>query len=126
MTKSKIKILIVEDERTLLEMYKIKFENENFEVFLADNGETGIEIAKNDKPDLIMLDIMMPKMDGFAALKELKDDAKTKKIPVIMLTNLGQEEDLEKGKKFGAADYIIKANSTPAQVVDKVRKVLKK
>ncbi len=123
LNKSK-KILLVEDEKTLSEMYKTKFERENFQVLTADNGTPVLELAKKEKPDAILLDIILPKMDGFTVLKQLKSDPKTKSIPVLMLTNLGQEEDIKKGKSLGAKDYIVKANFTPSQVVEKVREVV--
>ncbi len=106
-------------------MYKASMEKAGFKVFLANDGEEGLELALKNKPDLILLDIMMPKMDGFSVLEKLKADEKTKKITVAMLTNLGQEEDREKGEKLGAADYWVKADFTPAQINDKVNKLLK-
>jgi len=120
-----IKVLLAEDEQSLREMYEMKFQREGFETLSVDNGEPVLEMAKHDKPDIILLDIILPKVDGFSALKELKQETKTKNIPVIMLTNLGQDEDIKKGKEFGADDYLVKANLTPAQVVDKIREVLK-
>lgn len=121
----KIKVLIIEDEEMLVNMYISKFEKEGYEAEKAANGKLGLEKAQEIKPDIILLDIMMPEIDGFMVLKNLKNDIDTKNIPVIMLTNLGQEEDIEKGKKLGATDYLVKANLTPAQVVDKVKEVLK-
>ncbi|MBU4360625.1 response regulator [Candidatus Parcubacteria bacterium] len=118
------KILLVEDEKTLSEMYQTKLEREKFTVISVQNGGQALEKVKAEKPDLILLDIILPKTNGFDILAELKANSKLKKIPVIMLTNLGQEEDIKKGEKLGAKDYIVKANSTPAQVVDKVKKLL--
>lgn len=115
------KVLIIEDDDTLLQMYRLKFEREGFEVLSAIDGEAGIGEAVGKKPDVILLDIIMPKVDGFAVLKQLKGDPKTKAIPVILLTNLGQTEDVKKGRSLGADDYLIKASFTPAQVVAKVR-----
>jgi len=125
MAKSKTKVLIVEDDPTLAEMYGTKFTAEGFDVLHAGDGVEGLEMAKTKKPDAILLDVMMPKMDGFATLKELKADKILKKIPVIMLTNLGQEEDVKKGKDLGAEDYFVKANQTPAEIVAKVKGLLK-
>ena len=116
----KAKVLIVEDEESLAQMYQIKFEHEGYEVFVANDGSSGIESAQKEKPDIILLDIILPKKDGFTVLKELKAEKSTNAIKVIMLTNLGQDEDIAKGKKFGAVDYLVKANLTPAQLVDKV------
>lgn len=122
----KTKVLIVEDEKMLCDMYKTKFEMEGYDVVQALDGKEGIEKAKVEKPDVILLDIIMPKLDGFGALQTLKKDADTKGIPVLLLTNLGQEDDVKKGKTLGAADYFVKANHSPADVVDKVRGVLEK
>ena len=122
----KIKILIVEDEEMLSTMYKVKFENDGYTVYTATNGAEGIELAVKDQPNLILLDIIMPKIDGFAVLKKLKEDPKTKGIPVILLTNLGQDEDISRGKELGAAGYLIKANNTPSEVVAKVKQYIKK
>ncbi|MBI4091082.1 MAG: response regulator [Candidatus Komeilibacteria bacterium] len=122
----KIKILIVEDEEMLSTMYKVKFENEGYDVYAATNGAEGIELAAQNVPDLILLDIIMPKVDGFAVLKKLKENPKTKDVPVILLTNLGQDEDISRGKELGATGYLIKANNTPSEVVAKVKQYIKK
>ncbi len=122
----KTKVLIIEDEEMLVNMYISKFEKEGYQAEKASNGRIGLEQAKKINPDIILLDIMMPEMDGFMVLKNLKKDTSTKNSPIIMLTNLGQEEDIEKGNKLGATDYLVKANLTPAQVVDKVKEILKK
>jgi DNA-binding response OmpR family regulator len=81
--------------------------------------------AKRKKPDIILLDVLLPKLDGFAVLEKLKEDPATKEIPVILLTNLGQKDDVEKGLESGAADYLIKAHFKPSEVVDKVKKILR-
>ncbi len=117
-------ILIVEDDIFLSGIYQKKFEVEGFSVIIADNGEKGCNEAKKKKPDLILLDILLPKLDGFAVLKKLKADCETKNIPVILLTNLGQKDDVEKGIEMGAVDYLIKVHFKPSEVVEKVRKVL--
>ena len=122
---NKIKVAIVEDEPFLASMYKAKFEMEGFEVLRAADGLEGLEIIKKENPDIVLLDIVMPKMDGFDVLTSLHSDAKVARIPVIILTNLGQRSDIEKGLKLGAVDYIVKANYTPAQVVVKVKEHLK-
>ncbi len=120
----KTSILIVEDEKMLAEMYATKFEMEGFSVAKAFDGANGLKKAREVKPKIILLDIIMPKLDGFAVLKELRADADFKKTPIILLTNLGQEDDIEKGKKLGATDYFVKANHTPTDVVQKVRDIL--
>ncbi len=117
-------ILLVEDDEMLHAMYTQKFQKEGYEVLSTYNGAEGIQMADEHQPAVILLDIIMPKMDGFVALKKIKKNEKTKEIPVILLTNLGQEEDIRKGKELGATDYFIKANHTPQEVVDKVKEVL--
>ncbi len=125
MVDVKKKILIIEDDSTISAMYKGKFEAEGFIVFTAGAGAEGFEIAKKEKLGIIMLDIILPQMDGFSVLTGLKSDIKTKNIPVIMLTNLGTDEDKVKAKKLGAVDYIVKANLTPAQVSETIKKYIK-
>ncbi len=123
---TKQQVLIVEDDVTLASMYQKKFELEGYAVTVAADGEAGITAAKASTPMVILLDIIMPKMDGFATLQALKEDATTKAIPVILLTNLGQNEDVAKGTKLGAIGYLIKAQLTPGEVVTKVRELLGK
>jgi len=125
MPENKKKILIVEDDAVLSSMYKTKFELDGFEVVTVANGAEGLETAKKDKFDIIFLDVILPQLDGFAVLEEIKKDSKIKNIPVVMLTNLGTQEDMEKGKKMGATDYIVKASLTPSQVSDKIKEYLK-
>jgi len=124
MPNKKIKILLIEDEEMLANMYEVKFSNEGFDIEKASDGESGLEKAKNILPDFILLDIIMPKMDGFAVLKALKEDVKTKNIPVMLLTNLGQEEDIERGNELGIVGYLVKANTTPSEVVKAVKNKL--
>jgi len=125
MGKEKNKILIIEDDATISAMYKSKFEADGFEILIAADGADGLEAAKKEKPDLVMLDIIMPRMDGFSVLAELKKSQKTKNIPVIMLTNLGTDEDKDKARALGVIDYIVKANLTPAQISEKIKQYLK-
>ncbi|MBU0964488.1 response regulator [Patescibacteria group bacterium] len=124
--KFKSKILLVEDDKMLADMYITKFSKEGMEVIRAEDGEKGLKIAKEIKPDLILLDIIMPKLDGFAVLKELKKDPGMGNTHILLLTNLGQSEDVEKGQELGADDYFIKANHTPAEIVEKVKYLLTK
>lgn len=120
----KLAILIVEDDTFLAGIYANKFEREGFKVLLATDGEAGLKTAKKEIPDIILLDILLPKLDGFEVLEKVKADDATRGIPVILLTNLGQKEDVDKGLKLGAADYLIKAHFMPAETVEKVKKVL--
>ncbi len=126
MQKSKLKILLVEDDKTLIEMYQIKFKEIGWDITVLSNGNDVLETAKKNKPAIILLDIMLPGIDGFGVLAELKKESTTKSIPVILLSNLGQQSDIQKGKKLGAADYLVKADFTPAQVVDKITSILNK
>jgi DNA-binding response OmpR family regulator len=119
-----VKILLVEDDPFLLSMYNTKFELENFKVVTADDGEKGLKLALKEAPDIILLDIMLPKMDGFAVLKALKADEKVKQIPVILLTNLSQKEKVQEGLALGADDYLIKAHFMPSEVVEKIKKLI--
>lgn len=119
-----IHVLLVEDDTFLANIYKTKFEMEKFKVTVADNGEDGLEMVKKKKPDVVLLDILLPKMDGFVVLEHIKKDDSIKNIPVILLTNLGQKDDVERGLEMGASDYLIKAHFKPSETVDKVKKVL--
>jgi DNA-binding response OmpR family regulator len=120
------KILIVEDDPFLSEMYSTKLDQENFEVELATDGKEALKKIKEIKPDLVLLDIVLPKMDGFEVLQKIKKDAALSGIKVIALTNLGQKEEVEKGLNLGADDYIVKAHFTPSEVINKVKQVLSK
>jgi DNA-binding response OmpR family regulator len=118
------KILLIEDDPFLSSMYSTKFEMEGFVVFAANDGEKGLKLAFNEKPDIILLDIIMPKMNGFEVLEKLKANAGTKDLPVILLTNLNQKDEIEKGMSLGANDYLIKAHFMPSEVVDKIAKLI--
>ncbi len=120
-----VHVLLVEDDVFLANIYTTKFEMEGFKISHSDNGQKGLEDAKKKKPDIILLDILLPKMDGFAVLEEIQKDETLKSIPVILLTNLGQKDDVEKGLEMGAKDYLIKAHFKPSEVVEKVKNVLK-
>lgn len=120
----KTHVLVVEDDTFLANIYKMKFEMEGFKVSVSENGEVGLKDVKTKKPDIVLLDILLPKMDGFMVLEKLKADKEVANIPVILLTNLGQKDDVEKGKKLGAVDYLIKAHFKPSETVNKVKKVL--
>lgn len=123
--KNSIHILLVEDDTFLANIYKTKFEMEGFKVSVSENGDDGLEDVKKKKPDIVLLDILLPKMDGFSVLKRIKSDEEIKDIPVILLTNLGQKDDVEKGLELGAVDYLIKAHFKPSETVSKVKKALK-
>lgn len=118
-------ILIVEDDKFLRELIVKKLSNEGYNVLEAVDGEQGVQQIKNSKPDLVLLDLILPGIDGFEVLAEKKEDPFIAAIPVIVLSNLGQKEDVEKGLNLGAVDYLIKAHFTPGEIIEKVRNVLK-
>lgn len=126
MPQDKIKILLVEDDSFLLGMYATKFEMENFKVIMAEDGEKAVRLALKEAPNIILLDIILPKINGFEVLRQLKANPATARIPVILLTNLSQKDEIEQGLKMGAEDYLIKAHFMPSEVVDKIKKVLTK
>jgi DNA-binding response OmpR family regulator len=118
------KILIAEDDQFLGSAYRLKLSKEGFDVKVAVDGEEALHLIEEFTPDLIILDIMMPKKDGFAVLQELKAQDKWKSIPILMASNLGQKEDLEKAKSFGATDYIIKSNMPLNELIAKVNSLV--
>lgn len=118
-------ILIVEDDQFLSSAYKLKFEKENIQVTLALDGQEALDSLQTFTPDLILLDLIMPIKDGYAVLSDLKDSEKFRNVPVIIASNLGQEEEIQKGLSMGANDYIVKSNTSLDDVVKKVRSLLK-
>lgn len=118
------KILIVEDELFLAEMYKIKFEKEGFDVLVAGNGRSGIETAQTKMPDLIFLDLVMPDVDGYQVLKVLKGNNKTKNIKIYILSNLAQSGEIDKGIKAGADGFLLKSSLTPSQLSEMTNRIL--
>ncbi len=114
-------ILLVEDEEVMYNMYKIIFEREGYELRVATDGVEGVAMAKELKPDLILLDVMMPRMDGLQALGELKKDPTTKPIPVIILTNLASAQDATLSVEMGAAKYVVKSELDPPDLIALVR-----
>lgn len=119
------KILVIEDDPLVSRMYKQAFELEGMDVDVALSGAEGVQKAKAILPSVIMLDIMMPEMDGMQVLDVLKSDEKTKNIPIIMLTNLAGTQDKEIARKKGAADYMVKSEFTPREVVEKIKALIK-
>lgn len=124
--EKKLRILLIEDEEMLSSMYKTKFEKEGFDVDLASDGEDGIDKSQSNEYDIFLIDIILPKLNGFAVLKSIRGIKKYKDTPVLMLTNLGQDEDVKKGKSLGASDYLVKANFTPSQILEKINSLLSK
>jgi len=121
-----MKILIIEDDPFLLDIYATKFSQEGFTIEIAVDGELGFKKINESRPDLVLLDIILPKMDGLEILKKAKESPELKDIPVILLTNLGEEGKIKKGLELGAAQYLIKAHHSPGEVVEIVKKVLEK
>lgn len=126
MITSKSKILLVEDDQFICRAYSDGLSRAGFEMILAADGQEGLEKAKENKPDIILLDLIMPIMNGFEFLEKIKQDNNLKNIPAIILSNLGQESDVAKGKELGAKDYLIKSDYSMEEVVNKVKEHLKK
>ena len=119
------KILIIEDDKFLRELISRKLQGEGYQISEATDGEEGARIAKGEKPDLILLDLILPGIDGFEVLKRIKESPETRSVPVIILSNLGQKEDIEKGMSLGAVDYLIKAHFTPGEIVEKIANIFR-
>ena len=117
-------MLIVEDDKFLRELIVRKVGKEGYEVVIATDGEEGLKMAKEEKPNLILLDLILPAMDGFEVLRQIKEAEETKHIPVIILSNLGQKEDIDKAVKLGAQDYMIKAHFTTGEITKKIKEIL--
>lgn len=118
------KVLIIEDDPLMSRMYQKIFTFEGYKVELAADGEEGLKKVKKDKPNLVLLDIMMPKLNGLQVLEKLKLDPDTKSIPIVMLTNLAGQQDAETAMSKGAVKYIIKSEYEPKQVANMVKEIL--
>lgn len=121
--KTKI-LLLVEDDPLLVTMYQTKFSAEGFQVFTATDGEAGLALAKSQKPDIIVLDIMMPKLDGIEVLRAIRQDMVLKNVPVLMLSNLSELAKQKEAMELGAKEFLVKANLTPSEVVTKIKQHL--
>ncbi len=124
MSNSKEKILIVEDDKFLRELISRKLAGRGYEVETAVDGEDGFEKIKKTKPDVVLLDLILPGIDGFEVLSRVKKEKEVQDVPIIILSNLGQKEDIERGLSLGAIDYLIKAHFTPQEIIEKVKEVL--
>ena len=122
----KTKVLIIEDDQRINKVYMAKLRVEEITTITALDGEEGLRKVYSEKPDLILLDIMMPKKSGFEILKEIKSDPEVKDIPVIILSNLAQEKEIKAGLDLGAEDYLVKTNYSIQQVMEKIKKNLKR
>jgi len=118
------KILLIEDDKFLRELIIQKLGREGFEVAEAPEGEAGLTKMKTEQPDLVLLDLILPGIDGFEVLSRMKKDSALVSIPVIILSNLGQRDDVQKGIDLGAEDYLIKAHFTPGEIVEKIKATL--
>lgn len=123
MLKYQYKVMIIEDNIELSEQYKLKLELEGFQVMTAPDGEQGLIMAAEERPDVILLDILMPNMDGFEVLRAIKNNTSLSSI-IIIVSNLSGPEQLQKAKQLGADDYLVKADVTPSMVAEKVKIVL--
>ena len=119
------KIAIIEDDQVISQMYRMKFESDGFEVEVAQNGKDGVALVKQFSPDMILLDMQMPEMNGNEALSEIRKHDWGKTVPVLVLTNLGEEEAPKNLHALGIEGYIVKADLTPRQVVERVKQILK-
>ena len=111
-----VRVLFIEDDPAVAEMYKLKLELDGYTVTVAKDGEEGLQIANDSPPDIIFLDTRLPKMDGFAVLERLRSTERTSEIPVIILSNYGERELVDRGLKLGALEYLIKSQTTPANL----------
>lgn len=125
MVKKKKTILIVEDDKFLMKAYSIKIKNAGFNVLSSSNGEEGLQMAKERKPDIIVLDLLLPRVDGFEFLKRIKADDELKSIPVLTISVLGQKNDQEKALSLGAEAYFIKTEYKLEEIIDKIKEYLK-
>ena len=120
------KIFIAEDDQFLSNAYRVKLTKDGFDVKLVADGQELLNLLKTEKPDIIILDLLMPVKDGFETLKEIKTDPSLKNIPVIIASNLGQKNDIDQGLSLGAVDYIIKSDLSLEDLVAKIRTLLAK
>ena len=118
-------ILLVEDDPFLIDIYTTKMKESGFVVEVASDGESALQKIKEKTPCLVILDIVLPQLDGWEILRQIKSDPKLKKIKIIILSNLGQKEEVEKGVELGATKYLIKAHYTPSQVVEEIKQIMK-
>jgi DNA-binding response OmpR family regulator len=115
-----VRVLFIEDDQAVAEMYRIKLELDGYAVEIVPDGEKALRIATDNPPDIVFLDIRLPNMDGLAVLEQLRSDDRTKLLPVVILSNFSQAELIQRGLKLGALEYLIKSQTTPAQVAGNV------
>lgn len=124
MNENKKRILIIEDDVHISRVYDVKLKKEGFDTIFAVNGEEGVEKITAEKPDLIILDLMVPRKDGFGVLEDIKKDPELAKIPVLVLSNLGQQSDKDRALALGANEYLIKVNYSMQDVIDRAKSYL--
>ena len=122
--KKPIRVLVVDDEPALLDIYTTKLKMENYDVLTAGDGLSGLELALHESPDIVLLDVLMPGKDGFEVLRDLRSAPQTKELPVIILSNLGQEYEVRRGLSLGANRFLTKADLTPTRVAQAVKETL--
>jgi two-component system, chemotaxis family, chemotaxis protein CheY len=120
MTDDDVRVLFVEDDPAVAHMYKLKLELDGYAVDLACDGVQAVEMAMGNPPDLIFLDIRLPKMDGLGVLEALRKDERTRRVPVVILSNYSEHELVDRGLRLGALEYLVKSQTTPARVADGV------
>lgn len=118
------KVLLIEDDPLLIDIYTTKLKQSGFEVEVVEQGDKAVAFVQETRPDVILLDIVLPHVDGWEILEQLQRQETTKNVPVAVLSNLGQKEEIEKGLRMGAAKYLIKAHYTPSEVVEEVKQLL--
>ena len=124
--KTQQKILVVEDETFLVKIYSVKLKSEGFDVSVATDGVEAIKMTDSFKPDLILLDLVLPKMNGFEALEKIRSKPENRNIPVIVLSNLSQEEDVKRAQALGAMIYLVKADFSIQDIVSKIKETIGK
>jgi DNA-binding response OmpR family regulator len=123
--RDRVRVLFVEDDPSVAQMYKLKLELDGYDVEVASDGEKALEFARRDLPDMIFLDIRLPKLDGFGVLEALRQDSRTERVPVVILSNYSERQLIERGLRLGALDYLIKTQTTPAHISSGLEKWLK-
>ena len=115
-SSDEIRVLFVEDDPTVAQMYRLKLELDGYQVIMAKDGEEGLRLAREVDPDIVFLDIRLPKVDGFAVLEGLRATDRTRNVPVVILSNYGEQELVDRGLRLGALEYLIKSQTTPANL----------
>lgn len=118
------KILIIEDDPLIIKIYTTRLTSDGYQVLSAENGEDGLKIAEQEIPDLVVLDIMMPRVDGFGVLERLRAHPKMQHTPILVYSNLAQEEEVARAMRLGATEFIVKANLSPTEMVKKIKQYL--